>query len=101
MSLIPLLASGCRHLLRVLRHVLGRKVSREKIAVFWQKRKTNLRATPPGLVGGDKKVCCHKKGSILGRRHHIVGLVPDLVLGQFCAADPDGKAREMRSSPSA
>ena len=66
----------------------------------WQS-KTNLRAISPGLVGSDQKVCGHEKGSILGRRHHIVSLVPDLVSSQFWAADPDDKAREMRGSPSA
>ena len=44
------------------------------------RNKSNLRATPPGLVWSDKKVGCHKKGPILGRGHHVVSLVPDPVV---------------------
>ena len=48
------------------------------------RNKSNLRATPPGLVWSDKKVGCHKKGSILGRGHHVVSLVPDPLIHALC-----------------
>ena len=39
---------------------------------------TNLRTSAPGLIGGDEDVGGDKESPVLGWRHHVIGLVPNL-----------------------
>ena len=38
----------------------------------------NLRTSAPGLIGGDEDVGGDKESPVLGWRHHVIGLVPNL-----------------------